>query len=231
MHEMHLLDRDIEPMIRAFIQARMRSTRFPGKVLAPLNGRPIIAHVISQVAQVIPSDRITVATSTEQSDDPLACYVRDIGIAVYRGPLENVFARFQFCLKEYPCTWFFRICADSPLLDGAVLQTMLAYSDRPDVDLVTNVYPRTFPKGQSVEMLNSATFAAIDQNRLTREKQEHVTKVYYNHSTEFRIINIESSDLGLANASLAVDTLEDLYRLEKTLRPDGSTPEKTSKET
>ena len=205
----------------------MSSTRFPGKVLAPLNGRPVIAHVISRVAQVIPSDQITVATSAEQSDDPLACYVRDIGIAVYRGALNNVFARFRLCLEEYPCTWFFRICADGPLLDGALLQTMLTYSDRMDVDLVTSTFPRTFPVGKNAEMLNSMTFAAIDLNRLTPEEKEHLTKVYYNHPTEFRIINIESKDPGLAEKSFAVDTLEDLRRLEGILCSEGQSPEKT----
>jgi spore coat polysaccharide biosynthesis protein SpsF len=170
--------------------------------------------VIAQVARVIPADGITVATSVEPADDPLACYLRETGIAVYRGPLDNVLERFQLCLEIYPCPWFFRLCADSPLLDGALLETMLAYSNRPDVDLVTNVYPRTFPKGQSAELLNSATFATLDPNRLTPEEREHVTKVYYHHPTAFRIINIASADLGLADTSWVVDTLADLYRLE-----------------
>jgi spore coat polysaccharide biosynthesis protein SpsF len=208
-------------MIRAFIQARMSSERFPGKVLAPFKGRPIIAHVIAQVARVIPADRITVATSTEPSDDPLACYVREIGTPVYRGALNNVLERFQSCLRAYPCTWFFRLCAGSPLLDSALLQAMLASSDRPDVDLVTNVYPRTFPKGQSAEMVKTSVFLSIEQASLTPDEKEHVTKVYYDHPTAFRIINIASADPGWADASFAVDTLEDLYRLE-SIEPIGS---------
>ena len=215
-----MVDRTV---IRVFIQARMSSTRFPGKMLAPLWGRPVIAHVISQVAQVIPLDRITVATSAEQSDDPLACYVRDIGVAIYRGPLDDVFARFRLCLREYPCAWFFRICADSPLLDSALLQTMLAYRTNMDVDLVTSI----FPVGKNAEMLNSATFAAIELNRLTAEEKEHLTKVYYNHPAEFRIINIESTEPSLAEKSFAVDTLEDLCRLERTLCSERQPPEKT----
>ncbi len=195
----------------------MRSKRFPGKVLAPFAGRPIIAHVIERVAAAVPRDQITVATSTEQSDDPLACYVQQLGVSVYRGSLNDVFGRFQLCLREYPCAWFFRICADSPLLDSTMLQTMLAYSERTDVDLVTNIYLRTFPKGQSVEMLNSKTFAAIDSGRLSLDDKEHVTKFYYDHPSEFRIFNIESSHPELANTSLVVDTLEDLRRLEETL--------------
>jgi len=206
------------PLIHAFIQARMSSTRFPGKALAPLYGRPIIAHVISQVGQVIPSDQITVATSTDQSDDPLASYVRDIGISVYRGPLDEVFTRFQLCLKEYPCTWFFRVCGDSPILERALFQAALSYSDRQDVDLVTNVFPRTFPIGKSVEMLKSEVFAAIDPNLLTPEEKEHLTMVYYNQPSKFGIINIQSTDPELAEMNFSINTFEDLRRLENNLR-------------
>ena len=205
-------------MVRAFIQARMSSSRFPGKVLAPLKGRPLLAHVMAQVTQALPPDRIVVATSTESSDDPLAYYVQRLGISVFRGSLDNVVERFQGCLKEHPCTWFFRICADSPLLDASLLQAMLAYGDRRDVDLVTNVYPRTFPKGRSLEMLYVPTFERLDPHRLSAEEREHGTKVYYDHPTDFRILNLQSADPFLADTSLAIDTLEDLFRLEAFLQ-------------
>ena len=211
------MNKENPPILRAFIQARMSSKRFPGKVLAPLRGKPLIAHVIAQVARVIPPERMTVATSSEPSDDPLACYVKESGISLYRGPLEDVFKRFQLCLKEYPCSWFFRICADSPLLDSTLFQTMMTYGDRSDIDLVTNVYPRTFPKGHSLEMVYSATFAGIDPTTLTAEEKEHMTKVYYHHPQEFRILNIESTDPASSKTNLSIDTPEDLFRLEALL--------------
>src|SRR5215469_2573470 len=150
----------------------MSSARFPGKVLAPLNGRPIIEHVISQVAQVIPKTQIIVTTSTEGSDDPLAYYVERLGVSVHRGDLNNVVARFQSCLRTHPCEWFFRICADSPLLDREVLRMMLTHINDTGIDLVTNVQIRTFPKGQSVELINSVTFAKLDSRRLSVEEKE-----------------------------------------------------------
>ena len=204
-------------MVLAFVQARMSSKRFPGKVLAPFNGVPILTCVIERLSEVISSDRIVVLTSTNQSDDPLVSYMENAGICVYRGPLKNVFERFQLCLREYPCSWFFRICADSPLLDNAILQTMLIKSGEPSVDLITNVFPRTFPKGQSVEMLNADTFTSIDSNNLTREQQEHVTKIYYEKPENYKIINLESSGKGLSTINLSVDTIEDLYRLQDFL--------------
>ena len=133
-------------MVRVFIQARMSSKRFPGKVLAPFNGIPILTCVIERVNEVIPSGRIVVLTSTDESDDPVVCYMQNAGISVYRGPLENVFERFQLCLREYPCSWFFRICADSPLLDNEILQTMLIRNDKSDVDLMCQCFPKNFPK-------------------------------------------------------------------------------------
>jgi spore coat polysaccharide biosynthesis protein SpsF len=204
-------------MVRAYIQARMSSERFPGKVLAPLGGKPVIARVITRVTEVIPSEMVVVATSQEESDDALAYYLRGNGIPVFRGPLDNVFSRFQLCLEEFPCTWFFRICGDSPFLDSTLMQKMMNYCARTEVDLVTNVFPRTFPKGMSVEMLNAKSFAAIDSANLTQEEQEHLTQVYYNHSDRFKIINLESGNPALANESFVLDTIEDLRRLEKLL--------------
>ena len=213
------------PVIRAFVQARMSSARFPGKVLAPFNGKPVIAHVIAEVKRVLPTERVVVTTSTESSDDPLACYVRQLGISVFRGSLDHVVERFQKCLKEYPCTWFFRICADSPLLDSALLQTMMTYGDRSDIDLVTNIYPRTFPTGRSLEMLYATTFGGLNSGRLSEEEKEHVTKVYYDHPKEFRIINLRSADPLLAETALAIDTIEDLRRLERWVQDNPSLAE------
>jgi len=202
-------------VVRIFIQARMSSRRFPGKVLAPFRGNPLIAAVIGQVTQAIPADAVVVATSCEPADDPVASYVRDIGISVFRGPLGNVFRRFQLCLEAYPCTWFVRICADSPMLSSDLLQAVMAHRHRLDVDLITNVYPRTFPKGHSVELLRAETFAAIPADLLSAEEQEHMTKYYYNNPDRFSILNLDSGNAELAKISFVIDTIEDLRRLEE----------------
>src|SRR5436190_24302869 len=99
--------------VRAFVQARMSSSRFPGKVLAPLHGQPLIRHVLERLAAVLPEQCIVVATSREASDDPLAAYLATLGVPVYRGELENVVGRFQRCLEAFPCEWLVRISADS----------------------------------------------------------------------------------------------------------------------
>jgi len=203
-------------MVRAFLQARMSSQRFPGKVLAPLKGQPIIKRVLERVTRVFPLRQVVVLTSVEASDDPLACYARSLGVAVYRGELDNVAARFQGCLRVCPCSWFVRLCADSPLLDATVLEAVAAHCKREDLDLVTNVFPRTFPKGHSVEMVKADTFAALEVQALSAEEREHVTAVFYHHPERFRILNVTSSDLRRAALSYVVDTVDDWRRLETT---------------
>jgi spore coat polysaccharide biosynthesis protein SpsF (cytidylyltransferase family) len=108
---------------------------------------------------------------------------------------------------------------------------MLAYTEANDFDLITNVFPRTFPRGQSVELIHSAKFASIDPGRLTPQEQEHVTQVFYNHPDEFRILNIPSANPDLAEMNLAVDTIEDLRRLEKMLQLNHGDPKNKIMET
>ncbi len=202
-----------EPEVRAFIQARMSSARFPGKVLAPFRGRPLIASVIARVADVLGADAIVVATSTDASDDPLDAYVRQCGVSVFRGPLDDVLGRFQACLQAYPCRWLLRVSADSPLLDTAALRRLTAETGH-ELDLVTNVFPRTFPRGHSLELLRGTTFAALDRSTLDARACEHVTTVYYEHPERFRILNVTSPDPSRAALNLCVDTVDDLRRLE-----------------
>lgn len=204
-------------VIRAFVQARMSSTRFPGKVLAPLAGRPVIARLLDAPARVLPPGVTTVVTSTDASDDPLVAYLDRLGIPVFRGALDDVFGRFRGALAMFPCDWFVRLCADSPLLDPAVLEQGVRLAAADDLDLVTNVFPRTFPKGMSVEILRSSRFLSIDDSTLGADHREHVTRCYYDHPERFRIRNFESGDPRAADTSMAVDSIEDLRRLELLL--------------
>ncbi len=200
--------------VNVFIQARMSSSRFPGKVLAPVSGQPMISRVIGCVSRSFDSSSIVVATSNEISDDPLALYVQSLGVKVFRGPLENVFERFRLCLEANPCDWFFRISADSPLLNSGILKLMVSHSGE-SLDLITNVQKRTFPHGHSVELVNSQTFSGIDAELLSDADREHVTKFYYANANEFRILNLENTDTDYAKLNFVVDTLDDLRRVEE----------------
>jgi spore coat polysaccharide biosynthesis protein SpsF len=192
----------------------MSSRRFPGKVLAPFRGRPIIWHVLDRVARALPDVKRVVVTSTDASDDPLAAYAMSLSTPCFRGPLDDVFERFRYAARAHTATWMLRICADSPLLDARVLTAVVGALD-PTLDLVTTIAPRTFPKGHNAELINGATFSAIDARELDDQDREHVTRFLHRNPQRFRIKNVESGDPTLSAQELAVDTIEDLYRLEQ----------------
>lgn len=204
-----------EPPFRVVIQARMSSERFPGKCLAPLGGRPLIGRVVDRVAGAVGKDTLLLATSTAPSDDPLAGYVTSLGIPVVRGPLDDVAARFRAAVREHPCRWCFRVSGDSPFFDGALFGRFLEHVDRTGVDLVTNVFPRTFPRGHSLEMIRSRTLLDLDDEALTSDQREHVTRFFYDHADRYSIVSVTSDDPERAQRSYTVDTMEDLRRLER----------------
>ncbi|MFT3694658.1 MAG: NTP transferase domain-containing protein [Kofleriaceae bacterium] len=198
--------------IHVFIQARMSSRRFPGKVLAPFRGRPIIWHVLDRVKQALPDLPRLVVTSTDPSDDPLAAYLTDIGEACFRGPLDDVLDRFLLAADQHSAAYMLRICADSPLLDDRVLKAVVGAHD-PALDLVTTTQPRTFPKGHNAELIRTSSLAALID--LDAQDREHVTRAFHREPARYRIKNVESGDPSLAQLELAVDTIEDLHRLER----------------
>src|SRR5437588_12520260 len=136
--------------LRIFVQARMSSKRFPGKVLTLLAGRPMIAHVLERCGQAFGADKVVLATSVDPSDDRLAAYAEGHGHALFRGELDNVAGRFQQCLAAYPCDWFVRISGDSPLIDPQLL-ARLAQRRRPPYDPVTAVPTASLPAGPAAQ--------------------------------------------------------------------------------
>lgn len=197
----------------------MSSQRFPGKVLAPFRGQPLIRQVLASIEHAVPWVPIVVATSVEGTDDPLASYLQSIGVAVFRGPLDNVFERFRKCTAEYPCDWILRVSADSPLLDARVIRSVVNYAGSA-CDLVSTVFPRTFPKGHNAELIRVSTLMKIDVMELSPAEREHVTLFFYKHPNRFQIISVESGKPELAQSSVAVDSVEDLCRLERLTESD-----------
>jgi spore coat polysaccharide biosynthesis protein SpsF len=196
------------------IQARMSSARFPGKVLAPLSGIPVLARVVNAVAAAARRTDILVATSDQQSDDPIAAYAPTLGVGVVRGPLEDVLERFRMCARQRGVAWIGRVSADSPMLDPDVLGRVLEARHDGTVDVVTTVFPRTFPAGQNVEVIRASTLMQMPDAELTAHDREHVTTFLYRNPQRYSIRNIERVEPDGSGDGLAVDTLDDLRRLE-----------------
>lgn len=163
-------------MILAILQARTSSTRLPGKVLMPLAGAPMIVRQIERVARSRRIDRLLVATSTNPSDDELARVVHREGVAVHRGPLDDVLARFVGALEAFPADHVVRLTADCPLADWTVIDETIETCLDTGADYASNTPPhRTFPKGLDVEVMKAATLRRAAAMASTPEEHEHVT--------------------------------------------------------
>jgi spore coat polysaccharide biosynthesis protein SpsF len=204
----------------AIVQARMTSRRFPGKVLAPFKGRVVLEHVLSAVEAALDRD-VIVATSVDSSDDPIAAFANARGTRVVRGDLANVLSRFQEAGRTVDAEWLLRVNADSPLLDPELLRRVIGA--RRGADVVTTTRPRTFPKGRNAEMVKRSLLLAVNAAAATPEEREHVLPYFYSRPEAFRIHNVESGHPEWAGESLAIDTPDDLVRLERL------TPEQLSR--
>lgn len=190
----------------AIIQARMGSTRLPGKVLKELCGKPMLYHIIQRTEQTAGIDTIMVATSTHQEDDLVAEYASSLGIPCFRGSEENVLKRFYGAAKILDMREddaVVRLTADNPLVDPMVLQKLLTYFEEcPYSYASTNGYPL----GLGGEVF---TFHMLEEAHHFAGKQyerEHVTPYMYRNTSE---IGRMASPKNYSKYRFTVDTPED----------------------
>ena len=199
------------------IQCRMSSKRFPGKVLATFLKKPLLDHVVQQIKKTHIQSTIVLATSTDNSDNPLVSHAKELGLKIVRGSLNNVVERYALALDRYSCDAFFRVCGDSPLLLPHLFnQAALIYKNKP-YDIVTNIFPRTFPVGMSVELIQSEIFLKTKKKIIDQDEREHLSKHFYNNFNNFKIHNIECDLPVDQNLKLAVDEYSDLKKIESWL--------------
>jgi len=161
--------------VLALIQARMSSSRLPGKVLADLGGRPMIGYMLERVRRARAIDRIAVVTSTDPTDDPLAEAVRRLGTEVYRGSLDDVLARFGGAAQALDGEVIVRLTGDCPLIDPAVLDAVVALRATTGADYASNVAPPTYPDGLDVECFTRAALTRALAEAHEPAMREHVT--------------------------------------------------------
>ena len=198
------------------IQARISSARLPGKVLREIAGSPILQRVYDRVLSARNVKRAVVATSTDHSDLKIRNFCESRGIPVFSGSLRNVAKRLLNCAIEEGEEAFVRISADSPLIDPLLIDKAIEIYKTTKCDLVSNVQTRSFPKGQSVEVIKLSAFKNL-VNCLTRpEEQEHVTTYFYQNTKKYKIKNFSVHN-DSSHLQLSVDTKEDFEKISKIL--------------
>lgn len=193
----------------AILQARMSSTRLPGKVLLPINGMPMIYRQIERIRQAKSVDELIVATSTDMSDDGLVAFLTQMGVKVFRGSLQDVFSRFLEITLEIEPTTVIRLTADCPLVMPVLLDAMVESFAQRNVDYLSNTLAPSFPDGLDIEIMKSSTIIKLSEYALTNFEREHVTVGIYSRREVFSCENFGNFQ-DMSNKRWTVDHAEDL---------------------
>jgi spore coat polysaccharide biosynthesis protein SpsF len=204
------------------ILSRMDSSRFPGKALEPIFGKRLIERVIENIAD---NDYETILATTDRTvDDPLEKVAETFGIGFFRGSTENVALRVLECSKKYNLDFFCRANGDSPFFQKEIVKQAFKILESPEFDFCTNLLPRAFPYGVSVEVFKYKVFEKALANFKTANHLEHVTTYFYENQSKFNIYHIKYSPDNDHDIRLVIDTPQDKERIEKLIRVlDGKT--------
>jgi spore coat polysaccharide biosynthesis protein SpsF (cytidylyltransferase family) len=193
----------------AFIQARMSSTRFPGKVLQPIQGLASIVYMARRASMARLLDGVVVLTSTTSSDDPLAECVQAAGIPLFRGDLDDVLKRFVDAARHYDAQEIVRLTGDCPLIDPAIIDAVITARRNAAVDYSSNIDPPTFPDGLDVECCTRAALEHAGKAALRRGEREHVTLWMRSDEAGLSRTNVRAI-ANLSHVRLTVDYPDDL---------------------
>ncbi len=209
----------------AIIQARMKSTRLPGKVLKNIAEKPMLAHVIERLKNTKLINEMVIATSVKEEDRIISRLANDFGVKSFAGSEEDVLDRYYQAAKRYEANVVVRITSDCPLIDPGVVDKVIAFylRDRDTVDYVSNSLKRSYPRGLDTEVFSFEVLKRTWQEAKEPYQREHVTPYIYEHPEIFCLANVENSQ-DLSYMRWAVDEEKDLEfvrEIYKKLYKDG----------
>jgi len=196
-------------MILAILQARMSSSRLPGKVMSPVLGRPMIERQIERLRRSKRIDQLIVATSTHQEDNVLETLCKRIGIFCFRGNLKNVLGRFYQAAKPFKPEHIIRLTGDCPLVDPALIDELVDFYLERRCDYASNCQEPSLPDGLDAEIFSFSVLEETWREAILPSHQEHVTSFILAHPERYRIGHYKYHR-DLSNLRWTVDELEDL---------------------
>ena len=191
------------------LQARMSSTRLPGKVMAQINGHPMIYWEISRISKAKLVNKIIVAISDQSSDDILADYLNSIHQEYMRGSLDNVLSRYVKAEEIYNPSAIIRLTADCPLVMPELIDQYLEIFHKEDFEYLSNTIELSYPDGLDIEIIAPGIFKKLLEFSLSKEEKEHVTLGIYSRKDKFRTYNV-SNKTNISQFRWTMDTSDDL---------------------
>lgn len=205
----------------AIIQARMGSTRLPGKVLLPLAGKTMLEHVVARATAAPGIDLVVLATTDLPRDDELAERAADMGLSCHRGSESDVLARYVGAAREFDADLVVRITSDCPLLDADLVGEILAAREAlvratGPVDYFSNTVVRRYPRGLDTEVVPTSVLEDVAARSTDPRAREHVTWGLYGDPDRYRCEAFLNDDPDLSDLRWTVDT-EDDYELVRRI--------------
>ncbi|PIN90891.1 acylneuraminate cytidylyltransferase [Candidatus Pacearchaeota archaeon CG10_big_fil_rev_8_21_14_0_10_34_76] len=196
------------------IQARMSSTRLPGKVMLNLAGKPVLLHVYERCKNAKVDD-VIIATTTNKSDDIIEEFCKKNNILYFRGSEEDVLDRYYQCAKKFKVDIIVRVTSDCPLISSEIIDEGIEKFRAEKVDYLTNVSLRSFPRGLDFEVFSFDTLEKDYNLAKKKHEREHVTPFIYSNPSLFKIgIFLAHEKIRRPDMRLCLDTKEDMELLE-----------------
>lgn len=180
--------------VNAIIQARCGSTRFPNKVFALIDGKPLIWHVVNRLKYATKIDDIIVATTVSEKDDKIEEWCKENNVHCFRGSEENVLNRYYSASEAFPSDFVVRITADDPFKEPKVIDAVITKLIEEGYDHVTNNLPPSFPEGLDCEAFKKSALDRSEKEAETAFEREHVTQYIYHHPEIFKIGNVSNGE-------------------------------------
>ena len=205
--------------VGAIIFSRMSSGRLPGKAMVDISGKTLLHRVIERTKSIKLIDHMCVATSLNPEDDIIESTANSFGIDIYRGSLNDVADRAFNAANKFGYDHFLRVCGDRPFLDYKIYDELISNHIKDCNDLTTNIFPRKVPPGLTGEVINVKALEKLLSLTENQEDREHVTRYFYQNSSDFKIQNVASHNFNnIDNVRLVIDDEKDLSRAEWILK-------------
>lgn len=200
----------INKKIVVIIQARMGSTRLPGKVMKKILGKEVILHDIDRVKQIKNLDKIVIATTTKKDDDVIFEIVKNYNpdVGIFRGSEDDVLDRYYKAAKEFNAKVVVRITSDCPLIDPNISDKVIDTFLNNDCDYCSNTLKQTYPRGLDTEVFSFEALERAWKEAKENYQREHVTPYLYENPEKFKLLNVSNDD-DLSHLRWTLDTPDD----------------------
>lgn len=201
-------------MIGCIIQARMGSTRLPGKVLIKIMNKPVLAYLINQLKFSKTIEDIVIATTTDTEDDIIEKFAKTNKIKIFRGNEKNVLDRYYHCAKKFNFNSIIRITSDCPLIDPNILDNIVKIFQKDKYDYVSNAIHRSYPFGTEVEVFSFKELENTWRNAQSEIDKEHVTPYMRRNSKNIKNVELKTN---LTYLRWTLDFPEDLEMIKEII--------------